>query len=186
MSSEEERIIALATSGFNFCSIFLQLVQAVLALIPFSRQLNISGSLRLGIRERKRERHWWMKWQSTTKERMQQRKQHRPRQIMRKGCDGRWGQMHSENEAKGQKVDALKTLWEHYKDVPLESIVLPEEEDEPAVPAIQNTALGDASADLLEGVANPWIDNSRHDRIIKLCELIDDKLNEGGDDISIN
>jgi hypothetical protein len=90
------------------------------------------------------------------------------------------------NEAKGQKVDALKTLWEHYKDVPLESIVLPEEEDESAVPLIQNTALDDASTDLLEGAANPWIDNSRRDRLIKLCELIDDKLNEGGDDISIN
>jgi hypothetical protein len=72
------------------------------------------------------------------------------------------------NEAKGQKVDVFKTLGKHYKDVPLESIILPEEEDEPAVPAIQNTALGDASADLLEGAA------------------IDDKLNEGGDDISIN
>jgi hypothetical protein len=92
----------------------------------------------------------------------------------------------SKNEAKGQKVDALKSLWEHYKDVPLESIVLPEEEDEPAVPAIQNTALVDASADLLEGAAKPWIDNSRRDHLIKLRELIDDKLNEGGDDISIN
>jgi hypothetical protein len=90
------------------------------------------------------------------------------------------------NEAKGQKVDALITLWEHYKDAPLESIVLPEEEDAPAVPAIQTTALGDASTDLLEGAAKPWIDNSRRDRLIKLCELIDDKLNEGGDDISIN
>jgi hypothetical protein len=58
------------------------------------------------------------------------------------------------NEAKGQKVDALKTLWGHYKDVPLESIILPEEEDEPAVPVIQNTALGDASGDLLEGAAS--------------------------------
>jgi hypothetical protein len=90
------------------------------------------------------------------------------------------------NEEKGQKVDALKNLWEHYKDVLLESIVLPEEEDEPSVSAIQNTALGDASTDLLEGAANPWINNSRRDRLIKLCELIDDKLNEGGDDISIN
>jgi hypothetical protein len=89
------------------------------------------------------------------------------------------------NEAKGQKVDALETLWEHYKVVPLESIVLQEEEDEPAVPTIQNTALGDASTDLLEGAATPWIDNSRRDRLIKLRELIDDKLKEGGDDISI-
>jgi hypothetical protein len=51
---------------------------------------------------------------------------------------------------------------------------------------IQNTALGCASANLLEGAAKPWIDNSRRDRLIKLHELIDDKLNEGGDDISIN
>jgi hypothetical protein len=100
----------------------------------------------------------------------------------------RWkmGENTFKNEATGQKVDALKTLWEHYKYVPLESIVLPEEEDEPAVPAIQNTALGDASTDLLAGAAKPWIDNSRSDRLIKLRELIDDKLNEGGDDININ
>jgi hypothetical protein len=90
------------------------------------------------------------------------------------------------NEAKGKKVDILKTVLEHYKDVPLESIVLQEEEDEPAVPVFQNTALGDASVDLIEGAAKPWIDNSRRDRLIKLRELIDDKLNEGGDDISIN
>jgi hypothetical protein len=90
------------------------------------------------------------------------------------------------NEAKGQKVDALKTLWEHYKYVPLESIVLPEEDDEPAVPEIQKTALGDASTNLLEVAAKPWIDHSRRDRLIKLRELIDDTLNEGGDDISIN
>jgi hypothetical protein len=77
-------------------------------------------------------------------------------------------------------------MWEHYKDVPLESIVLPEEDDEPAVPEIQKTALGDASTNLLEGAAKPWIDHSRRDRLIKLRELIDDTLNEGGDDISIN
>jgi hypothetical protein len=90
------------------------------------------------------------------------------------------------NEAKGQNVDALKTLWGHSKDISVESILLPEEEDEPAVPAIQNKALGDASTDLLEGAAKPWIENSRRDRLIKLRELIDDKLNEGGDNISIN
>jgi hypothetical protein len=72
------------------------------------------------------------------------------------------------NEARGQKANAFKTLWEHYKDVPLESIVIPEEEDEPAVPAIQTTALGDASPDLLEGAAKPWIDTSRCDSLIKL------------------
>jgi hypothetical protein len=48
---------------------------------------------------------------------------------------------------------------------------------------IQNTALGEASADLLEGAAKPWIDNSRCD--IKLRELIDDKLNEGRDEILV-
>jgi hypothetical protein len=90
------------------------------------------------------------------------------------------------NESKCQKADAFNNMWEHYKDFPLESIVIPEEEDEPSVPVIQNTALGETSADLLEGAAKPWIDNSRRDRLIKLCELIDDKLNEGGDDISIN
>jgi hypothetical protein len=90
------------------------------------------------------------------------------------------------NEAKGQKVDALKTLWGHSNDIPLESMLLPEEEDEPVIPAIQNKALGDASADILEGAANPWIENSRRDRLIKLRELIDDKLNEGGANISIN
>jgi hypothetical protein len=46
--------------------------------------------------------------------------------------------------------------------------------------------LGEASADLLEGAAKPWIDNSRRDRLIKLSELTYDKLNEGGDYISIN
>jgi hypothetical protein len=46
--------------------------------------------------------------------------------------------------------------------------------------------LGDASTDLLEGAAKPWIDNSRCDRLIKFRELIDDKLNEGGDDIIMN
>jgi hypothetical protein len=99
----------------------------------------------------------------------------------------RWkmGEIAFKNEAKGQTVDALKTMWEHYKDVPLESIVLPEEEDEPDIPVIQNTFVGDASVDLLEGAAKPWIDNSRRDRLIKLRELIDGKLNEGGDDISI-
>jgi hypothetical protein len=90
------------------------------------------------------------------------------------------------NEANGQKVYALKIMWEHYKDVPLDSISLPEEEYEPAVPAIQNTALGDAPADLFEGAAKPWIDNSIHDRLIKLRGIIADKLNEGGGDISIN
>jgi hypothetical protein len=82
----------------------------------------------------------------------------------------RWkmGENALKNEAKGQKVDALKTMWEHYKDVPLESIVLPEEDDEPAVPEIQKTALGDASTNLLEGAAKPWIDHSRRDRLIKL------------------
>jgi hypothetical protein len=156
---------------------------AVLALIPFARQLNLSGSLRLGIRERKKERKALvdeMTIHNKGKERMQQRKQNIPRQIMRECCGG---QTHSKMKQRARRlIDALKTtLWEHSKDVPLESsIVLPEEEDEPAVLAIQNTALGDASADLLEGAAKPWIDNSKRDRLIKLCELIDDVKAKGG------
>jgi hypothetical protein len=75
------------------------------------------------------------------------------------------------NEAKGQKVEELKTLWEHYKEVFIGSIVLPEEEDEPAVPAIQNTCLGDASTNLLEGAATPWIDNSRRDSFVRLLMI---------------
>jgi hypothetical protein len=44
---------------------------------------------------------------------------------MRECCDRRWGQMYLKNEAKGQKIYALKTLWEQYKYVPVESIVVP-------------------------------------------------------------
>jgi hypothetical protein len=186
MSSEEERIIALATSGFNLSSMFFTVGprylsnDSILKAIEYKRQLEAWN-------QRKKERKALVDEMT----------------IHNKGKDAaakkiytkadyermlRWkmGANALKNEAKGQKVDALKTLWEHYKDVPLESIVLPEEEDEPAVPAIQNTALGDASTDLLEGAAKPWIDNSRRDRLIKFRDLIDDKLNEGGDDISIN
>jgi hypothetical protein len=45
---------------------------------------------------------------------------------------------------------------------------------------INNMALGEAYADLFEGAANPWINNSRCDRLIKHRKIIDDKQNEGG------
>jgi hypothetical protein len=43
-------------------------------------------------------------------------------------------------------------------------------------------ALGQASSNRIEGAAMPWINNSRSDHLIKLRDIIDDKLNEGGDD----
>jgi uncharacterized protein YfbU (UPF0304 family) len=186
MSSEEERIIALATSGFNLSSMFFTVGPSCLSTDYIFKAI-----------EYKRQLEAWNQRKKERKALVDEIK------IHNKGKDAaantkyikadyermmRWkmGGNEFKNEAKDQKVDALKTLWEHYKDLPLESIVLPEEDYEPAVPAIQNTALGDASANLLEGAAKPWIDNSRRDRLLKLRELIDDKLNEGGDDISIN
>jgi uncharacterized protein YfbU (UPF0304 family) len=186
MSSEEERIIALATSGFNLSSMFFTVgpsslsTDSIFKAIEYKRQLEAWNQRKkerkalvdeMTIHNKGKDAAAKTKYTKADYERMLRRKM---------------GANALKNEAKGQKVDALKTMWEHYKDVPLESIVLPEEEDEPAVPAFQNTALGDASADLLEGAAKPWIDNSRRDRLIKLRELIDDKLNEGGYDISIN
>jgi hypothetical protein len=55
---------------------------------------------------------------------------------------------------------------------------VPEDEEEPRVPTIQDTYLGEASADLLEDAAKPWIDNSRRDHLQKLRDMIDDKLKE--------
>jgi hypothetical protein len=62
---------------------------------------------------------------------------------------------------------------------------VPDDEEEPQVPTIQDTTLGEASADLLEGAAKPWIDNSRRARLEKLRGMIDDKLKER-DNISSN
>jgi hypothetical protein len=186
MSSEQERIIALATSGFNLSSMFFTVdpsclsTDSIFKAIEYKQQFDSWNQRKkerkalvdeMTIHNKRKDAAAKTKYTKADYERML-----------------RWkmGANAFKNEAKGQTIDALKTMCEHYKDVPLDSIVLPEEEDEPAVPAIQNTALGEASADLLEGAAKPWIDNSRRDRLIKLHELIDDKLNEGGDDISIN
>jgi hypothetical protein len=50
---------------------------------------------------------------------------------------------------------------------------VPEDEEEPRVPTLQDTALGEASSDLLEGAAKPSIDNSRRDRLEKLRDMIE-------------
>jgi hypothetical protein len=50
MSSEEERIIALATSGLNLSLMFFSVGPSCLSTDSISRKLYISGSLRLGIR----------------------------------------------------------------------------------------------------------------------------------------
>jgi hypothetical protein len=55
---------------------------------------------------------------------------------------------------------------------------VPQDEEEPRIPTIQDTTLGEASSDLLEGAMKPWIDNSRCDRLEKLRDMIDDKLKE--------
>jgi hypothetical protein len=61
MSSEEERIIALATSGFNFSLMFFTVGPSCLSTDSIFKSIEYSGSLRLGIREKKIERRWWMK-----------------------------------------------------------------------------------------------------------------------------
>jgi hypothetical protein len=57
--------------------------------------------------------------------------------------------------AMGKQIDILKALLEQYNDTDVVIIVVSEEEEEPRVPTIQATALGEASADLLEGAAKP-------------------------------
>jgi hypothetical protein len=53
-----------------------------------------------------------------------------------------------------------------------------EDEEDPLLPTLQDTALGEAPADLLEWAAKPWIDNSRCEGLENLRDVIDDKLKE--------
>jgi hypothetical protein len=134
MSSDEERIIALATSGLNLSSMCFTVGPSCLSTDSIFKSIEDKQQLEAW-NQRKKERKAMVDDMT----------------IHNKGTDAavktkytkadyermlRWkmGANAIKNEAKGQKVDALKTMWEHCKEVPLESIVLPEKEDERAVP----------------------------------------------------
>jgi hypothetical protein len=178
MSSEEEQVIALAKSGFNLSSMFFTVSPSCLSTDAIFKAI-----------EQKRQQEEW-------KERVKKRKgileektaQDKGREAAAKERKNkgdyermlRWKMVTEKYkaDARGKKIDILKALWGEYNDIDGISIVVPDDEEEPRVPTIQDTTLGDASADLLKGAAKPWIDNSRCARLEKLHNMIDDKLKE--------
>jgi hypothetical protein len=82
-------------------------------------------------------------------------------------------------EVRGKKLDALKILWDEYKDHTAIPIFVPEEQPSPPpVPEISETALGQASTRFAKQAILPNIKNMDRNDILELRKELDNALEQ--------
>jgi hypothetical protein len=93
----------------------------------------------------------------------------------------RWkmGAYKFKKEGKWKKLDALKILWNRYKDHAVIPIFVPEEQPPPPpVPVISETALGEASTRVVKQAILPNIKNMDRNDILELRKELDNALEQ--------
>jgi hypothetical protein len=172
VSSEEERVIALDKSGLKLSSIFFTAGPSCLSTDEIFKAIEHRRQLEEWKERAKKRKAILEENTAQDKGREAAAKERKNKGDYERVLRWKMGTEKYKADARGKQIDIIKALWEQYNDTYVISIVVPEDEEEPRVPKIQDTALGEASDDLLEGAAKPWIDNE------KLRNMIDDKLKE--------
>jgi hypothetical protein len=93
----------------------------------------------------------------------------------------RWkmGAYKFKKEGKGKKMDALKILWNEYKDHAVIPIFVSEEQPSPPpVPVISEMALGQASTRFVKQAILPNIKNMDRNDILELRKELDNALEQ--------
>jgi hypothetical protein len=82
-------------------------------------------------------------------------------------------------EGRGKNLDALKILWDEYKDHTVLPIFVPEEQPSPPpVPEVSKTALGQASTRFAKQAILPNIKNMDRNDILELRKELDNALEQ--------
>jgi hypothetical protein len=168
-TTEEERVIALVKSGISLSSILFSVSPKYLSTDEIFKAIQYKKMLEA--------------WEKSTKERkklVDERALHeKARAVESKGTKTkpdhekllRWnmGAEKFKKEGKGKNLDALKILWNEYKDHAVIPIFVPEEQPSPPrVPVISETALGQASTRFVKQAILPNIKNMDRNDILEL------------------
>jgi hypothetical protein len=150
-TSEEERVIALAKSGISLSSIFFVVGHSCLSTDEIFKAIEYKKKLEL--------------WETACKEREKIKSEEK---LHEKGIQAtgketkkkrhyedvlRWkvGAAAYNKDAEGKRIADLLLMFEKYKDVVVDPLVVPEERNKPPpLPHISETALGQASQNLLK------------------------------------
>jgi hypothetical protein len=178
-TTEEERVTALAKSGICLSSIFFVVGPKCLSTDEIFKAIQYTQILEA-----------WEKSTKESKKLVDERALHeKVRAVESKGTKTkpdyekflRWkmGADKFKKEGKGKKLDALKILWNKYKDhavIPI--FVLEEQPSPPPVPVIYETALGQASTRFVKQTVLPNIKNMDRNDILELRKELDNALEQ--------
>jgi hypothetical protein len=179
ITSEEARVTALASSSISLSSIFFVVGPKCLSTDEMFKAMQYKKMLEA--------------WEQRIKERnclLDEKLKHdacreAALKVAPKKPDYdamlRWemGADKYKSDAKGSRIDKLKLLWEQYKDVEPPSIVVPEEEEQPPpIPAITETALGEAPTKYVKGAVLPNLKNVSREAILDFKQLLDAHLDD--------
>jgi hypothetical protein len=176
-TSEVERVIALAKSGIILSSIFFVVGPSCLSTDEIFKAIEYKKKLEL--------------WETACKEREKIKSEEK---LHEKGIQAmgketkknrhykdalRWkmGASAYNKDAKGKCIADLLLLFEKYKDVVVDPLLVPEEMNKPPpLPHISETSLGHASKKIVKEAVLPNIKNMGREAILELRQELDNTL----------
>jgi hypothetical protein len=168
-TTEEERVIALAKSGISLSSIFFVVGPKCFSTDEIFNAIQYKNMLEAWEKSTKERKKLVDEWALHDKARAVDIKGTKTNPDYEKLLRWKMGADKLKKEGKGKKLDALKILWNEYKDHAVIPIFVPEEKPlSPPVPVISKTALGQASTRFVKQAILPNIKNMDRNDILEL------------------
>jgi hypothetical protein len=178
-TTKEERVIALVKSGISLSFIFFVAGPKCLSKDEIFKAIQYKKMLEAWEKSTKERKKLVDEWVLHEKARVAESKVTKTKPDYEKLLRWKMGADKLKKEWKGKKLDALKILWNKYKDHAVILIFVPEKQPSPPpVPAISKKALGQASTRFVMQAILSNIKNMDRNDILELRKELDNALEQ--------